>query len=508
MEYIQKYLKYSHKNTMLSSSPTQHGAASAESKAAFEVKPSKLITLAEEPLLSVIGNDTVMLHDARHNCFYLNAHLKEYKPDEGLEQAFIAQMKAIIEIVNKVKLPVILMVDANTVFEIAGNKLFAYSKDAKKSQARVEIPLGTGVSGIISAVPTTNKMRSTHTAQLGKFLDHAFAPIDHILVFVPIDSPVSAMPICSSTTAYIANPHSYLENLYDSTTLTTSPFSISDHALVVSQFSDNKAYATFNIKGGNPLDKAWAEFIPNEYFGFFTDPAVIAHIENIMCASFAPVLANADREASLKVIRGKNFVSDPMFEPFNFNFANEDLPLAEIREHGVVRIIINEIVIDLTKNGADQYVLPVLPTLKPIHLEFIDAMVTDLNKVDKKKGTLECRRMFLEKGYLLLRFWYNVQRDMTVLKDGYSLNRIFAEWYAKSERKVLIWQMISREKEARPELKVVGIQEMPLGAAGDALKVQIESELQRKFPGIKVCVHMNNFEIKGNTRGAIVEFIQ
>jgi hypothetical protein len=397
-------------------------------------------------------------------------------------------MKAIVDIITKLNNKVVLMMDANTVFEITDNKLLAFTKDADKSQAKVEIPLGSiTVSGAISTVPTTNKMRGTHTAQLNKFLVRARAPIDHVLVLGPVTEPVTGPAI---TRAYIAQPDGNLMELKNPDTLTTPSVSITDHALVVSTFSDGSSYATFNIKGGNPFDKAWAEFVPDEYFSFFNDPAVKTHIDEIMSASFAKEVG---------VIKGKNYVSDPMFEPFNFNFANEDLPLVEIKERETVQININGTLIDIVKNASDQYVMPIIENIKPIHVEFIEAMVTDLNKVDKKKSTLACRQMFLEKGYLLLKFWYNVQKDTRIIKNGESLNSIFAKWYANTTRKISIYQMIRRAKEMYPNMKVMGIQEMPLGAAGDALKAEIESR-------VHCIVHMNNFEIKGNTRGAIIEF--
>jgi len=417
-----------------------------------------------------IGTDTVILFNVLSNILYICAHLKDYKPLEDAKGAFTKQLNSILNIVNFNKdKQIILMFDANTQFEINDNSIFVYSKSNEKERKEFPLQLGITISGFISSVPTSNKMRGPHTAQLNKMLEPVTATIDHVIVFNG--------PKVVDTKSYVLDGNGNLKAIVDSITLTTAPNSIVDHALVVSTTEKGDSYASLNIKGGDVEDKAWAEFIPQSYYDFFSNPIVTKQLDKLLMDTF-----NLD----LVKIKSKNFLSTPRCKIFDINLSNQVIPSIYIQDDSVL-VYTKEITYVLSKNDTGNYVNLVNMSLNSEIIPWIQILVDDLNNP-------ESRAFMLERGYKLLNFWHNVQNDKTVLIDNMSLSSVYDEWRQSTTKKVPIAEMVRQAKANHPNLRVISLQEMPKD--GSAEKI---------IEGIDGVTFMNN-NAPGSTRGAIIVF--
>ena len=98
-----------------------------------------------------IGSDTFILFNVLLNTLYICAHLKDFKPSEDSNGAFTKQMNVIIDIVNNNKdKQTILMMDANTQFQIEENAILVYSKNNETARKKFILDSGVKVSSIIS----------------------------------------------------------------------------------------------------------------------------------------------------------------------------------------------------------------------------------------------------------------------------------------------------------------------------------------------------------------------
>lgn len=430
-----------------------------------------------------IGSDTVVMFNVVISTLYICAHLKDYKPLEDASGSFTKQMLAISNIVNANKDKCVhLMLDANTQFEIEGNTIKVFSKNGEKERKTFTFDDGVTVSSLVSEFPTSNKMRGPHTAQLNKSLEPVTATIDHVIVFNG--------PKMVETSAYTVNSSDSLSKIKSSATLTTSPNSIVDHAFVVSTMEDGLSYGTLNIKGGDVEDKAWAEFIPETYYGFFKDPSVIVQLDKVLMDTF--------KNYTLATVKGKNFLSTPRCGIFDINLPNNVVPHVSISGDNTSVTVINydgsyTLRLDEVTN---EYVKPVVD---PKISEWVDILIGDLNSKEKDG---ERRKFLLEKGYLLLNYWHNVQNDHTVLVDGRSLSSVYDEWYKASTKKVSIGQMIMEAKMLYANLHVISLQEMPKSHTdADAIIEDIRQNL--RTIGHTINVFMMDTS-SGSTRGAFV----
>ena len=286
-------------------------------------------------------------------------------------------------------------------------------------------------------------MRGVHTAQLNKSLEPVSATIDHIIVF-------NSSKVVD-TSSYVVDVSNYLSKIMTSSTLTTTPNSIPDHSLVVSTLENGMSLATLNVKGGDREDKACFEFVPQQYFKFFTNPVVMARLDTLLMEAFC------DRNEPLEVIKGKNYLSTPRCGIFDIHLPNAYVPYITIKNGGdTISIDIHSDVFILTKNEDNDYEKP-LTVLSDIS-EWVDIFLADLNCKNKN---YERRNFLLEKGYMLLNYWYRVQTDHTELVNKTSLSMIYDEWYQSSVRKVSIGEMVRMSKILYPNLKVLSLQEMP-----------------------------------------------
>jgi hypothetical protein len=125
--------------------------------------------------------------------------------------------------------------------------------------------------------------------------------------------------------------------------------------------------------------------------------------------------------------------------------------------------------------------------------DWITILLSELNS--------ERKSFLLDKGYMLLNYWYKVQTDTVPLVDGKCLGQIYYDWYnQQSSGKVPISDMIRMAKELNPNLKVISLQEMP---NDDSKAKVIIEQIKFYYPSAKV--FMVNSPT-GNTRGAIVMF--
>ena len=294
-------------------------------------------------------------------------------------------------------------------------------------------------------------------------LEPVTATIDHVIVFNG--------PKVVDTKSYVLDGNGNLKEIVDNITLTTAPNSIVDHALVVSTTEKGDSYASLNIKGGDVEDKAWAEFIPQSYYDFFSNPIVTKQLDKLLMDTF-----NLD----LVKIKSKNFLSTPRCKIFDINLENQVIPFVTI-EGDNVNINSNGNTYILSKNENGDYDKP------SVNSEWIDILLKDLNNP-------ECRSFMLERGYKLLNFWHNVQNDKTVLINNMSLSSIYDEWYKSASKKVPIAEMVRQAKANHPNLRVISLQEMPKD--GSAEKI---------IEGIDGVTFMNN-NAPGSTRGAIIMF--
>ena len=421
-----------------------------------------------------IGSDTFILFNVLLNTLYICAHLKDFKLAEDSNGAFTKQMNVIIDIVNNNKdKQTILMMDANTQFQIEENAILVYSKNNETARKKFILDSGVKVSSIISNFSTSNKMRGPHTAQLNKMLEPVSATIDHIIVF-------NGSTVIN-TTSYVINPVGILEQISNNNTLTTSPNSIVDHAFVVSTTSDGFSYATLNTKGGNPEDPAWAEFSPQNYYAFFKNPVVIEHLDKIALSTF--------NKYSLDTIKSKNFLSTPRCAIFDINVSEPPEITVDIDGN-----IYKDSVLFLYKDTNNNYIFH---RTEDSNSEWNNIFLSDLNSNER-------REFLLTKGYLLLNYWHNVQNDKTMLLDGKSLSSIYKDWYNLSTKKTSIGSMVRMAKMVHQNLKVISLQEMPKDEANtySILKDIEESNISNNY---SLSIHMLD-NVPGNTRGAIIVF--
>lgn len=430
-----------------------------------------------------IGSDTVILFNTVMSALYICAHLKDYKPLEDASGAFTKQITSILNIVNANKdKEIYLMLDANTQFEIEGNTILVFSKNGEKERKKFVLDDGIRVSSLISSTPTSNKMRGVHTAQLNKSLEPVSATIDHIIVFNSVK--------VVDTSSYVVHVGNYLSKIMNDSTLTTTPNSIPDHSLVVSTLENGMSLATLNVKGGDREDKACFEFVPQQYFKFFTNPVVMARLDTLLMDAFR------DRNEPLEVIKGKNYLSTPRCGIFDIHLPDAYVPYVTIKNGGdTISIDIHSDVFILTKNEDNEYKKP-LTVLSDIS-EWIDIFLADLNCKNKN---YERRKFLLEKGYMLLNYWHNVQRDITQLVDDVSLWRVYHLWYQSSMRKVSIPYMISMTKTLHPNLRVLSLQEMPTDYTKSHDLINDILDLDYSMG-----VYYSEFS-PGPTRGAIIVF--
>ena len=440
--------------------------------------------------IASIGCDTVILFHSSYNTLYINAHLKDYKPGDA---KFPGQMAAILTIVsgNKDK-QVVLMGDTNSQFVIDGNSFLVYSKNLPALPAKADkfqrftMEDGVTLSGIISELPTSNKMRSPHTAQLDKSLVKVKASIDHVLTF-------NGNKVIK-TAAYVLNDSGELTLVGNADTMTTSPVSIADHALVVSKMADASSIGTLNIKGGDPEDKAWAEFVPQSFLDSFDSLVLKARLDELLTESFTGF--------TLAEIKAPDFTSKPRMSILDINLPNSVAPFVEIDGENI-NVTSSENTYILSKQ-TDVYLCDT--ELTP-EISWIKDLLKDLNVKPKEENTSSRdvrRTFFLEKGHKLLNYWHKVQNDTTDLGNGNTLSSIYDSWFTLSQTKVSIGEMIKQAKRLHPELKVMGIQELPLNLA-DAMPIirEIEATVQCK---IYYTPEELNLGKDCKTRGGIIVF--
>jgi hypothetical protein len=438
--------------------------------------------LLNTTLISNIGSDTVIILNKSNNSLYICAHLKDYKPLEDDNGSFTKQMKTIINIINNNKDKcIILMLDANTQFEIEKNIINVFSKNGEKDRKKFIFNDDIKITGIISKFPTSYKMRGSHTAQLNKSLDQISAIIDHIIIFNG--------PDVYETNAFILDKTNNLYNIKNNMTLTTSPNSIVDHALVISTLKNGISYGSLNIKGGNIEDNAWAEFVPELYYNFFKNPIVKERLFNILLDTFD--------KYTLAEIKDKNFLSKPRCRIFDIHLPNNIVPYITIYGSSII-ITSNDINYILLIDIDGNYSKPIIP----IELnKWFDCLIDDLNS---KENNFERRNMFLDRGYLLLNFWYYIQKDKIIIIDDKSFNIIYDEIYQASIKKVSIGYIIMKAKLLYPNLHVISLQEMPI-IQNEVNFIINDIKENIKSIGYTVNIYMNDIST-GPTQGAIVAF--
>ena len=366
------------------------------------------------------------------------------------------------------------------------SSISVFSKNGETERKKFLLD-GVTVSSIISEFSTSNKMRGAHTAQLNKSLEPVSATIDHVLVF---NGEVI------NTSAYTVNVAGNLNKVRNNDTLTTSPNSIVDHAFVISRVNNRTpsgiSYGTLNIKGGNPNDKAWAEFIPQMNYELFETPKVMDQLDKILMHTFKDY-----KNVTLAEIKGKNFLSTPRCEIFDINLPNSLVPYVCIYVDDVT-VTCNSVTYILSKDKNDEYQKPIV---LPEASEWVDVLLRDLNSKEKDG---ERRKFLLDKGYLLLNYWHNVQTDQTVLFDGISLSSIYDEWYKASTMKVSIGKMLKDAKTIHPTLSVVSLQEMPKDQVATE---SIIEDIKQNLLSIGATINVFMMDTSsGSTRGAIVVF--
>ena len=437
--------------------------------------------------LSQIGCDTVILFDSNKNKIYICGHFKDYKPTDT---KFIEQMTALIKIVsgNKEK-TVILMADANTQFtiDVDNNSLLVFSKDLETSPTNSSkfkkfiMEDGITITGLISKVPTSNKMRAAHTAQLDKSLKKVTAVIDHIITFNG--------PTVKETETYVLNndPEPTLTKVTDRDTMTTSPVSIADHAFVISTSEDGISYGTLNIKGGDPHDKAWAEFVPQRYLKDFQSKSAQLREDALLLEAFSPTY-------SLAQIKAPRFTSTPRMLIFDINLPNEVAPTIDISGETVI-VASGKSVYNIAKKD-DIY----SSNTNPVP-DWLEVLIGDLNG-DKTQRDAR-RQFFFSKGYMLLNYWHKIQNDTEEIADGKSLSSIYKEWETLASHKVSIANMIVQARKLHPRLQVVSLQELPRNMD---LAKPIIAEIERITSGKVYTLPQGVENGSCETRGAIVVF--
>ena len=436
-----------------------------------------------------IGSDTVILFDTSENTIFIDAHLKEFKPPDPKKpkpDEFSAQMNNILKIIteNSDK-QFVLMMDANTQFIIEGGQIIAYSKDAK-AYVSGETPVvqftlegsRATVQSIPSAFPTSYKMRGAHTAQLDKSLKPVKAIIDHIMIF-------NSLAEVTATDIFVLNSAKELQKVQDENTATTSPVSIADHALVIST-TELGTYGTLNIKGGNTEDKAWAEFVPKEYFEFFMANKGLLTRDMLRAAFPESVFPDIPK------------LSSPRCGIFDINLPNELTPSVTVE--GTTMHIMGDGTDAVLTNTGDQY--EITGTVNSALSEWMSILLNDLNELnpdpkikdeDKIRLREEKRRFLLEKGYALLNYWQIVQTNEPT-------RSVYDTWYRASTDKVPISAMVAKAKAANPLLKVLAIQELPK-------MLEDCSKLVKEIEAATPCtVYYHDDAVIEPTRGGIIAF--
>jgi hypothetical protein len=474
MNFEKKYLKYKNKYLSLK----KYILTSSFSQFGGDIEGIERIDMDFRGM----GDDVVVLlnKNTTPHTLYVNTHLKDYS---NKNRIFIDQFKEIIKFISTHKeKKCILMMDANSQFRIEGSTLHVFSKDDPAIGEVIDLEDNI-FKGIISPFPTSNKMRGIHTAQLNKYLVPVNATIDHIFMFNGNnDNFINTLP-------YIISNERELLEIRDNNTLTISPISIPDHAFVISTDSNGISYGTLNIKGGNVDDKAWAEFIPAEFYNYFMRNK--SYIDSIITDTFSNI------ETDLKKITAKNYLSNPRFKLFDVNLSNEDVPDIYINSQtNSIKIIFGSTIINIVKNCESNIYFSIDDTskLKNIQVYFIRLLLDELNDETENYNK---RNFFISKGFLLLKLWYNIQKDTNIINGG-SLSDIFNQWYEKTKNKIPIHVMIQLAKNLYPNLKVIGIQEMP--KEGEQLKKEIEDNVSPK------CFVYLSYLPSKNTQGAIVVF--
>ena len=480
----------------------------------------------------MIGSDTVMCLDTHMNTIYICAHLKDYKPQDNETFCFTKQFNAIQNIINQNSDKcVILMMDANTQIHLKKNIIYIYSKNGEKNRKIFKFNDQVNISAIISEFPTSNKMRGIHTAQLNKSLIPVSATIDHILVFNSQNirnsiglkrkrctfnlrhvqrMNIKVNPYVIQTYGYVVKPldsdpdpdpdpdHSVKPSIFhriDSMkTLTTSPYSIPDHAFVISILSNDMAFGTLNIKGGIISNnfRADFEFIPQKYYNFFMNPLVKSHIYNILNQSF--------NNYTIDEILAKDFLSTPRCKIFDSMLPNHLVPLISIDNDQLI-LKSNLTTFIVSKDISDNYIKPLISSDYPELYQWFDILIKDLNTPD---NDYQIRKFLLNKGYMLLNYWHAIQTDQTILIDDKSLCKIYTEIYKSSSNKISIGYMIREAKIIHPNLHIVSLQEMP---SEFVYCMQIIEDIKQNLMniGYKVTIYMNH-KAFGSTQGAIISF--
>jgi len=112
--------------------------------------------------------------------------------------------------------------------------------------------------------------------------------------------------------------------------------------------------------------------------------------------------------------------------------------------------------------------------------------------------------MFLDRGYLLLNFWYYIQKDKIIIVDNKSFNIIYNEIYQASTKKVSIGYIIMKAKILYPDLHLISLQEIPI-KQNEVNSIIKDIKENIKLIGYTVNIYMNDIST-GSTQGAIVVF--
>ena len=187
---------------------------------------------------------------------------------------------------------------------------------------------------------------------------------------------------------------------------------------------------------------------------------------------------------------------------FDINLPNDVAPFVETAGD-VINITSSGNRYSLTK-ADDVYVCDTAITAETY---WLNDLLTDLNVKPKEANTNSRdlrREFFLKRGYMLLNYWHNVQNDRTDLGIGTTLSVIYESWFKLSQTKVSIGEVIRQAKRLHPELKVMGIQELPLSMAlATPIIREIEGSAQCKVYYVPEEVSLGK---DCKTRGGVIVF--
>jgi len=485
MFYKNKYLKYKQKYLLLQKYYNQLGGIVIDTNINM-------------------GTDLIIYRD--NDKIYISTHLKEYKKNTE-DDEFLIQINNIIKYIKqniKDNEKYILMMDANTQLQLLSNVLIITNKEGKK-QYDIQIDDSLQISFLPSSFPTSNKMRGTHTAQLNKTLNPVSAIIDHIIMF---ESSSQTRTREKETLSHYINDHGILTVITDNNTSTTSPNSIPDHAFVISTI-DRSSYGTLNIKGGDINNLGWAEFVPKEFYDIFNTENIKNEIDLKLIEIFDPL--------SIEQIKEQKFLSAIRLNLFDIHFPNILVPdiTKNIEQREIIfnfgnvyeikiKNIDNNLHIQCQNDNSvilSEFNIESLKDkdIHPLIKEFINKLKIEFvtnNKIINDNFETKWD-FFYEKGYLLLKFWHEIQTKS-------SLSDIFENWYNKTKDKVSIKNMISQAKRMYPNLKSIGLQEVPPTTHGIQFINNLNDELTNEFPNVRIIYNSKNTNIK--TQGAIILF--